>query len=440
MRTYGDVVDDLARAVAQLVSTPLDVTCPGAVLAARAAVFAGIRQVVDALTAARTPPERPDLADLELDPARALRAALHHLPPVRPPTSLTDAIADSLVSEPWAKAASASLELLKYEEPLRSLRGPSRWTAFGDVAEMAVALATVDEELKAALPGAGLPNRRSLASVRIAATAVAAEARRHPVDREIDNLLEPVPARPFTIRRAADIPVALDRITAMIRVSGEHITMHDLGGVLEPLARGLNDASQVLSVAAWHLDYPEPVREMARHAEQARDSMKSIIRHRMRIMTIGPPNQDLIGQAMELRGAIRTLLSYSGTDDGANNLGPARASHVVTTSAWSVVNELRLAVGAARDVGRLLVVERGLRPGDRPWAAAHPRDHRIADLLADLESAARVVRPSPIVRCNSERALGLASVGFRDTGRTRRDYIQIERSQDRIRRHMANPM
>jgi len=358
---------------------------------------------------------------------------------VRPPASLTDAIADSLVSEPWVKAASASLELLKYEEPLRSLRGPSRWTAFADMAEIAVALVTVDEGLKAALPAVGLPNRRSLAAVRIAATAVAAEAARRPAERRLDELFEPVPASPIQIRRAADIPVALERISAIIRARGMDITMHDVGGVLQSLAQSLNDAGQVLRVAAWHLDRPEPVLEMARHADLARDSMKSVALHRMQVMTVGPPSHELIGQALELQGAMRTLLNYSGTVGGAANLGPARVSHEVASHAWRVLAELRSAVAAARDARQLLVVDRGIWLGERRWVNALPRDGRVAELLATLRSAERVARPSAIVQRGSEQVLGLASIEPCHTGRSRGHPFELANPSVRTRRrHITN--
>lgn len=432
MRTYGDVVDDLARAVARLVSAGGTEPQPAATLAARTAVFDGLRHTVDGLTGTRTSPRRPALADLELDPSGAFRAALHHLPRTSGSIGLADTIADSLVSEAWARAAAASLELTKYAEALPALEISARWTALGDIADIAITLAKLDENLASRIPGSGLPDRRSLAALRLTAAATYAEARRRAPNRAAEASPEPTPAFPCLIRRAADIPVALQRVAAMIRIRHSNITMHEFGGVLMPLARSLDDASRVLRVAAWRLNQPEPIAQMADQAARTRDALTTLVRHRGHVMTVGPIDQPLIDQMAELRGAMRSLLNYSGTADGACNLGPARISTVLASQGWTITTELAHALTAAAKSGRLLVLEHGVDINSRHWNQASPQDDRVRALVGDLRAATRVARPDNDHQLVTERVLGLPARSAREAGSIRARSLGEPRENARL--------
>lgn len=409
MRTYGEVVDDLARAVARLVSTTRTERDAVATLTARTAVFDGIRHTVDALTGARTSPNRPQLADLELDPAGAFRAALHHLPRARGPIALTDAIAVLGAGDPWVRAASASLELTKYEEVLATLKIPAQWAALGDVAEIVVTVSQIDEDLRASFPTHALPDRRSHVALRLTAAAAHAEARSRPPNRDAEALSEPIPARPWPIHRAADIPIAVQRVAAMIQARDAQITMHELGGVIEPLARGLDDASRILKVTAWRLPQPEPVIELAAHAERTRDALAGIGRNRGRVMTLGPIDRALIEQTVELRGAMRSLLNFSGTSDGASNLGPARVSSSLVAQSWIITGALTHALSAAAQAGQLLVRDHGLDINSRQWTRAGPNDDRVCALLDDLRDASLIARPDGVLQRMTQQALGFTT-------------------------------
>lgn len=409
MRTYGDVADDLARAVARLVSSTRTDRDAEATLTARTAVFDGIRHTVDALTGARTSPNRPRLADLELDPAGAFRAALHHLPRAAGSIALTDAVAILRVSDPWVRAAAASLELTKYEESLSELKVPAQWAALGDIAEIVITISKVDEDLKASFPTYALPDRRSRAALRLTAVAAHAEARRRPFGQDARALTEPIPARPWPIRRAADIPIAVQRVAAVIRSRDAQLTMHELGGVLQQLARGLDDGSRILRVAAWHMQRPEPVLELADRAEKTRDALAAVAQHRGRVMTVGPIDTVLLDQAAELRGAMRSLLNYSGTVDGASNLGPARVSASLVAQSWTITSALTQALTAAAKAGQLLVLNHGLDINSRQWTRAVPNDDRVRTLLDDLRSATRFARPVDVPQRATEQTLDLSS-------------------------------
>jgi hypothetical protein len=409
MRTYGDVVGDLARAVAHLVSTTKTLPDAEATRTARTAVFDGIRHTVDALTGARTPPNHPQLADLELSPASAFRAALHHLPRTQGSIALTAVVADMRVDDPWVQAAAASLELTKYEERLSKLEIPAQWAALGDIAEVVVTLCQVDEDLKASFPTFPLPDRRARAALRLTAAAVHAEARHRPRNKDAESLSEPIPARPWPIRRAADIPIAMDRIAAMIRSRHAQITMHEIGGVLQPLARGLDDASQILKVTTWRLQQPDLVIELAARAERMRDALAAIGRHRGQVMTVGPIDRTLIEQAVELRGAMRSLLDYSGTIDGASNLGPARVSASLVAQSWTITSALTHALSAAAQAGQLLARNRGLDINSRSWTRALPYDDRVTTLLNDLRASSSIARPASVHQRVTDRVLGRLS-------------------------------
>jgi hypothetical protein len=409
MRTYGDVADDLARAVARLVSTARTDRDAEATLAARAAVFDGIRHTVDALTGTRASPNRPMLADLELDPAGAFRAALHHLPRMGGSIGLTDAVADSLVSKLWIRAAAAALELTKYEEALSVLEMPAKWAALGDIAEIVITLVQVDDDLKASYPTYALPSRRFRAELRLTAAAAHAEARRRPFNQDAGALTEPIPARPWPIRRAADIPIAIQRVAAMIRSRDAQLTMHELGGVLQLLAQGLDDGSRILRVAGWRVPRPESVLELADRAEKTCEALAAVAQHRGAVMTLGPIDTLLLDQTAELRGAMRSLLNYSGTVDGASNLGPPRVSTVLATQSWTITSELTHALAAAAQAGQLLVCDHGLDINARHWTRAVPNDDRVKALLSDLRAATRIARPAVVYQNATEQVLGLSA-------------------------------
>ena len=193
----------------------------------------------------------------------------------------------------------------------------------------------------------------------------------------------------------------------MIQARGSRITMHDVGGVLEPLARCLDHAGRILHITAGRLQNSEPLLAMAIHSERTRDALKEVVRHRGRIMTIGPPDCDLIGQADQLRGAMRSLHQFVSAIDGPATPGPARVSHEIISRSWRIIRELHRSVGAAGVAGQLFVVRHSVTPHERTWAPAPRRDSRIIDLLESLDSAATLGVLPTSTRRLSARTLGL---------------------------------
>lgn len=408
MRTYGDVVDSLARSVALLVSTPVPVQHPDHLMVARNAIYDGVRHTVDALVGARVPPTRPRIADLELDPVGAFRSALHVLPRVPSSIGLADVAADQVLPRAWIQGAAAALELTRYDEALRELHASARWAPLRDLADITTSVVQVDMDLRRALPGMGLPRTRPLVEVQITAGATILEARTRGGDRAARNVPEPIPAWPCPIRRAADIPVALDRIAAMIQVRGSSITMHDLGVVVVNMAQSLDDASKILRRSAERMPDPEPVLNAADRAEETRGDLAGLARLRNCLMTLGPADPCLVGLMLELRGAMRSLLEYSAGDDGALNPGPGRVCEVLARQTSTITSALAQALCSAATSGQLLVRDRFCGPESFRWTVAKPSDERliaVLDALAATTDAGNeritALRPAP-------RSVGLA--------------------------------
>jgi hypothetical protein len=178
------------------------------------------------------------------------------------------------------------------------------------------------------------------ATLRLAARAAAAEARRRADGRHGDVLTATPTARFSPIRRAADIPEALDRLVAMIRARSQELMMHETGAALQAHAYALKDAADTLHITARRCADPDPLLQLAAEAEAVRERLVAVAHHRGRVMTIGPVDREPIAQADQFRGAMRTLRDHVRLIEGRDTLGPARVSAYLVTNSELLISSL----------------------------------------------------------------------------------------------------
>jgi hypothetical protein len=126
-------------------------------------------------------------------------------------------------------------------------------------------------------------------------------------------------------------------------------------------------------------------------------------------MTIGPVDTVLLAQAAELRGAMRSLLNYSGTVDGESNLGPARVSASLVAQSWTIMSELTQALTAAAEAGQLFVLNHGLDINSHRWTQAATGDDRVNAILDDLRDASLKARPDGVLQRMTQQAPGFTT-------------------------------
>lgn len=263
MSGWGSDLDDLARAVAQLlVDGPAQRTAlaePGLVMAARNAVVSQTRVLIAAANQTRHPRLTPITArDLAVQPVTALVGALAQLPPAEGAAASAGVVSPLRAATPvdcgWYDAVRACICLESYVDALGRLPEECRWAVLRDLTDIAAALPELDADLAASLPP-DHPALRQLSRgpqhdvLRLAARVASA----HLDSRHAEVL----PRSPVSVglRHAPelrcptgvrDLPAATQGLAAAVRQRGPSIAIDEIRSVVRMLRGGLEDVAAVL--------------------------------------------------------------------------------------------------------------------------------------------------------------------------------------------------
>jgi hypothetical protein len=254
---WGKDIDDLARAVAQLLvvapAQPTPLADPDTAAAARNAVLAEVRTLIGAVTHSRHRPSAVITAgELATQPVAALVAALHQLQPAPGASDSAGVVVPASSATPverlWHDAARSCICLQSYTDALDRLPEDTGWAVLRDLVDLASAIPDLDADLAASLPTnhpalPALGEGRSHQVGRLAAR----EATAHVGTRVEDGKPQTVALVAFRQRPALrpprdvhDLPAATRLLATVINHRGENITVDEVRRVVRLLHGGLD--------------------------------------------------------------------------------------------------------------------------------------------------------------------------------------------------------
>ena len=410
MSGWGTAVDDLAKAVSQLlVVGPTKVeplADPAAVVGARNVVLAEVRILIGAVTEAPLMPAREVTArDMADHPATALVAALSQLPAANGATPSPAATplhsAATPIERLWRDAARACIALEAYSGAMRRLPDDVAWKVVRDLSDVATALSHLDGDLVEMLPS-GHPASATLGDggmhgvLRVAAVEAQVRIDHHlagaaPVDPEPRPGIGGTRVAPAAGVR--DLAGVTRQLAAVVAHRSSDLSIDEVRAVARLLHGGLDNVAAIL-------DRPvAPPDEWKDAAAAIRDALPAFDRLRR------PPAATLLPATVAIPAGLRSIRVQLDALLGVAHRLPAGASFdqwqrlAEPAVAWAaatpaLANATAASIHAAISAGKLLVPADPQPPdrADLQWIPVKLGHASAQEMLRRAASAAVAAR------------------------------------------------
>ncbi|MGH8774413.1 MAG: hypothetical protein ACRDWI_04320 [Jiangellaceae bacterium] len=415
MSGWGTAVDDLAKAVSQLlVVGPTQVerlADPAAVVGARNVVLAEARALIGAVTETPLRPARDVTAQEMADhPATALVAALGRLPAANGATPSPAATplhsAATPVERLWHDAARACIALEAYSGAMGRLPDDVAWKVVRDLSDIAAALSYLDGDLAELLPSdhpasAMLAEGGGQGVLRVAA--VEAQAR---IDHHLAGAMPPDPEHRRGIggtrlpapNGVHELAAVTRHLAAVMAHRSSDLSIDEVKAVARLLHGGFDNVAAILERP------PAASDDWKRAAAALRAGLPAFDRLRR------PPAATLLPATLAIPTVLRSIrvqldallgvahrLPADAPIDQWQRLAEPAVAWVAATPA--LINATAASLHAAIGAGKILVpADPQPDRADLQWVPVRPGHAGAQELLGRAASAVREAR-------NSARAL-----------------------------------